>query len=78
MDFDSIRKMNDEELSKYLRTISNKRGDSVCLKCDKKAVFFIKIENSNTFQTKKLCGLCEDCYKKMLKDLGAYDIIWND
>ena len=76
MDLDKIRKMNDEELSKLLKQLSS-RGNKFCKKCNKPAAFNIKIENAETFQTRKLCGLCEDCYKDMLDYLQLYDIEWD-
>ena len=78
MKLDRIRNMNDEELAAYLKRLSNKRSDNLCIKCNNKADFFVKIENCDTFQTKKLCGLCEDCYNNLLEHLGTFDVIWND
>ena len=76
MDFDKIRKMNDEELSEFLKQLSV-RNSKFCKKCNKPADFYVKIENAKTYQTRKLCGLCEDCYKDMLDYLQLYDIEWD-
>lgn len=77
MDLDKIRKMNDEELSKLLKQLST-RGSKFCKKCNKPAAFNIKIENAETFQTRKLCGLCKKCYQDLLEHLELYDIEWDD
>lgn len=76
MNLDKIRKMNDEELSNFLKQLST-RSSKNCMKCGKPVAFVVKIENQDTFQTRKLCGLCKDCYEKMLKDMGLYDIEWD-
>ena len=77
MKLDKIRNMSDEELSKLLKQLST-RGSKSCTKCGKPADFIIKIENQATFQTRKLCGLCEECYDDLLSDLGLYDIDWDE
>ena len=76
MDLDKIRNMNDEELSKLLKQLST-RGTKNCAKCGKPVAFVVKIENQDTFQTRKLCGLCKECYEDMLEHLGLYDIDWD-
>ena len=75
MELDKIRKMSDEELTKFLKQLSSRNTKS-CAKCNKPSDFIIKIENQDTFQTKKLCGLCEECYEDLLSILGVYDIEW--
>ena len=75
MELNKIRNMSDDELLKFLKQLSN-RGTKFCLKCNKPTAFVIKIENQDTFQTKKLCGLCEDCYQQLLDTLSVYDIDW--
>lgn len=77
MDLDKIRQMNDEELSKLLKQLS-RRGGKSCAKCGKPTSFNIKIENAETFQTKKLCGLCQDCYDDLLDYLQVYDVDWSE
>ena len=77
-DLDKIRNMTDEELARYLKRLSNNRGDRTCSKCGKTANFVVKIENTEAFQTKKLCGLCDKCYQELLNYLELYDIIWKD
>lgn len=76
MDYEAIRKMNDRELAEFLRGISN-RDTSKCSRCNRAPRYHIKIENLKTYQTKRLCTICEDCYKQLLKDMKAVDIIWN-
>lgn len=76
MDLDRIRKMNDEELTKLLRQLSA-RGSKNCIKCNKPIRFIIKIENQDTFQTKKLCGLCEECYQELLNEFNLCDLEWD-
>ena len=77
MDLERIKRMNDEELSKLLRQLSSK-GTKVCARCNKPAMFNVKIENIKAFQTRKLCGLCEKHYLKLLDYLNLYDIPWDE
>lgn len=77
MDLDKIRKMNDEELTKLLKQLS-KRSSRLCAKCNQPVSYTIKIENSETFQMRKLCSLCEDCYQDLLDYLKVYDIDWDE
>lgn len=76
MDFDKIRSMTDEELSVFLKQFSS-RGSKICIKCNKPAVFMIRVENTKAFQTKKLCGLCEDCYQDLLNKFELFDVDWH-
>ena len=76
MDLDRIRKMDDEELSKLLKQLSA-RGGRACIRCNKPVTHIIKIENQETIQTRKLCGLCQECYEELLTHLGLYDIDWD-
>ena len=76
MNLEKIRNMNDEELKKYLKSLSNK--NNACTKCGKKEPnFTINIKNKELFQQKKLCHLCNDCYVDLLDYLGVCDIIWD-
>ena len=75
MDLKKIRSMNDEELIFYLKHIQNRTAD-VCNICNKEATKIIKIENTDTFQTKKLCGICEECYSDLLNTLKTSDLDW--
>ena len=76
MDLEKIRNMNDEELKKYLKSLSNK--ENVCVKCDKKKPnYTINIKNKKIYQQKKLCSLCNDCYNDLINHLGICDIIWD-
>ena len=76
MDLERIRKMNDEELENYLKTLTSKRG--ACIKCGAtKPNYSIYIQNDKKSQKKKLCVLCDNCYTKLLDYLGVCDILWD-
>lgn len=77
MDLQKIRNMSDEELRIYLVNLSN-RNTSKCSACNEPATKVVKIENKETYQTKKLCGICDECYKKLVKQLNTTEIGWND
>ena len=77
MDLDKIRQMDDAKLAEFLRQMSSGRDSKLCVKCKKASKFTIRIENSETLQNKKLCGLCEDCYDDLLNYLGICDIYWD-
>lgn len=77
MDYNKIRSMTDEELSVLLKQLSA-RGSKTCIKCNKQSTFIVKVENTKTFQTKKLCGLCDDCYQDLLQSFDLFDVDWND
>lgn len=77
MNIDKIRKMNDEELECYLKHLTN-RSVNECSRCSKPSSKTVKIENKSTFQTKQLCGLCEDCYDELIDWLGTSDLNWRD
>lgn len=74
MKYDEIRNMSDEELAKYLKSLSN-RNCKKCI-CGKPAEKVIRVENLEWMQTKQLCGLCDSCYHNMLRQLDVYDINW--
>ena len=76
MNLDNIRNMNDEDLKKYLKILTD-RKKSNCSFCGKKGIYTINIRNSEVYQQKKLCSMCESCYKKMLEYLKLEDIIWD-
>lgn len=76
MNYDKIRSMNDSELKAFLQGF-NKRDNHTCVKCGKPSKRVIKIENKETIQTKALCGLCNDCYAKLLEYLETYDLGWD-
>lgn len=75
--YDDIRNMSDEELQQYLSKNYIKRNKKGCWKCSKKAVYMVKIENKDTFQTKKVCGLCEEHYRVLLKHLKVHKVDWD-
>lgn len=76
MDLKKIREMDDIKLAKFLKEIQS-RNTGVCCMCGKLAYKVVKIENKDKFQTKKLCGVCDTCYPKLLNFLGVSDIDWN-
>lgn len=76
MDLEKIRKLNDEDLKKYLKSLTNK--NIMCAKCDKKNPnYTINIRNKGIYQQKKLCDLCNGCYESLLDYLGVCDILWD-
>lgn len=75
MDLNKIRSMNDEELLTYLKNLAHK-DVSKCTGCGNTGTKVIKIENKETFQTKKLCGICDKCYIELLNYLKCSDINW--
>lgn len=77
MDLNKIRNMNDEELQRYLNSLSS-RKDNSCYKCGKNnANYTLNVKSKKQEQQKKLCSLCNDCYNKMLEKMEIEDIIWN-
>lgn len=77
MDLNVIRSMNDDELNKFLRGLTQKHSTS-CMKCGKSnANYVINIQNKAKLQQKKLCSLCDDCYQDLLKKLETSDIMWD-
>lgn len=77
MDYEAIRNMSDKELAEFLQGISS-RQTSRCSRCNRAPRYHIKIENTHTYQTKRLCTICEECYKQLLKDYKAVGIVWRD
>ena len=76
MDLDKIRKLNDEDLKKYLRSLTSKKG--ACIKCGKgQPTYIVYIHSKERAQQKKLCLMCDDCYNKLLDYLGICDIDWD-
>lgn len=76
MNLDKIRNMNDEDLKKYLLSLTNK--NTVCAKCKKNNPnYTVNIRNKKELQQKKLCHLCSKCYEEFLDYLGVCDIIWD-
>lgn len=77
MELDKIRSMNDEQLTKYLKSLSNKRLDT-CIKCGSLSTNkAILIHNKKARQQKKLCNLCDKCYESILEYLEVADVIWD-
>lgn len=77
MNLDRIRNMSDEELTSYLKNMSNKKNMN-CYCCGKNGKNTILIKNFHNNQQKKLCTLCDDCYDKLLDFLNITDIIWDE
>ena len=76
MDLGKIRSMSDEELTEYLNKLANSKN-SKCAKCKSlEPQYNINVQNKEKYQTKKLCGLCENCYKELLQYLQIEDIDW--
>jgi transposase-like protein len=76
MDLEKIRKMSNEELEKYLKSLTNK--NITCAKCGKNNPnYTINIKNKEIYQQKKLCHLCNKCYNELLDYLGVCDILWD-
>lgn len=77
MDLNKIRGMNDEQLRTYLKSLMN-RKTTTCHKCGKEnSPYTVNINNKREQQQKKLCSLCEKCYKELLDYLNTEDIMWN-
>lgn len=73
---DKIRNMNDEELKKYLKNLTEKKP--ICLKCGKlRPNYTININNKSAAQHKKLFSLCDKCYSEFLEQMGIQDIDWD-
>lgn len=74
MNVNDIRNMSDEELRKFLNTVSQK-NNQICCKCGKAltrknkiGIYVFKSEN------RKLCNLCKDCYTDLLDYLAVCDV----
>lgn len=84
VDLEKIRKMNDEELSKFLNKFKN--GD-VCARCggtytkENRTRITVSKPSGEThwkssgYSTKKLCNLCENCYNELLAWIGIEDVL---
>lgn len=76
MNLDKIRKMNDEQLKKFINNAIYGRN-TTCHKCCKlDANYTIYINNKREYQQHKLCKLCDDCYSELLDYLKVDDINW--
>lgn len=76
MDIKSIREMTDEQLENFLKSITIKAQKNCCI-CGLKSTKIIKINDKEKFQTKKLCSICDNCYKNMIDNyLKVSDIEW--
>ena len=74
MNIDVIRNMSDDELRKFLNSVSQK-NNQICCKCgstptrkDRIGLYVFKFEN------RKLCTLCKSCYSDLLDYLGVCDV----
>lgn len=76
IDINKIRNMSDEDLERYLRSLSNKNKKD-CYVCGKtRTNYDIYIKNCSEFQQKKLCSLCDEHYVELLNHLKINDIDW--
>lgn len=76
MDLEKIRKLNDKELSLYLRSLTTKKG--ACTGCGApRPNYIIYVHSKEKTQQKKLCLMCHDCYGKFLDYIGVSDIDWD-
>ena len=76
INLEKIRNMDDEQLSNYLKSLTNK-NKNYCVKCGKTGEFTLFVKNIKEYQQKKLCSLCKNCYNELLKQLEMDDIIWD-
>lgn len=74
MNIEVIRNMSDDDLRKFLNTVSQK-NNKICCKCgsiptrkERIGIYVFKFEN------RKLCTLCKNCYEELLDYLGVCDI----
>lgn len=73
---ESIRNMSDDDLNAYLKSLTLYRTGT-CYMCGREnANYVINVKNKRRKEQKKLCNLCEDCYKKLLKTINIQDIEW--
>ena len=76
MNLDQIRKMSDDELRRFLRQISSKNASQCGICQSGSAIYTIYVNNRRLGQQKKLCNICENCYKLFLEKLNVSDIMW--
>lgn len=76
MDLQKIRNMSDKQLEKFLKNLS-KRDCNKCSICEKECTKVIKVDNKKEAQSKQLCGICDECYEKLLDFLQTTDISWD-
>lgn len=75
MNYDKIRNMSDEELENFMKKVKN-RGSKTCYKCGKTTKKVLLVKDIEFSQTRTLIGLCNYCYKDLLKKLEINDIDW--
>ena len=81
MNLEKIRKMSDEQLTRFINDISQ-RSSIICSKCGgiiiskERKCLMISINNKGIQKTKKLCNLCSDCYIDLLDYIGISDVEW--
>ena len=76
-DLDKIRNLSDEDLKKFLKNME-KRDTNSCPACGKRTTKIIKVNNTETFQTKMLCGLCDEHYEQFLDQFKILPIMWDE
>ncbi len=81
MKISEIKKLSDEELTRYINDISQ-RSSIICSKCGEvlasreRKCLSITINDKGIQKTKKLCNLCSECYVDLLDYIGISDICW--
>ena len=74
---DKIRSMSDEELEAYMRKLLLTKHTN-CIVCGYYSTKTVYIRNELTFQTKKLCKICDKDYERLLEFLNAVPIKWDE
>ena len=75
--FDKIRSMSDEELEAYMRKLLIKKHTN-CSVCGGDSTKTVYIKNELTFQTKKLCKICDKDYERLLEFLNTVPLKWDE
>lgn len=82
INLEKIRQMDDKELRQFIGCLAQ-RNNIFCARCnnlvgknDKKTLSVSIYDKQYGQKAKKLCVLCDDCYTKLLDDLGISDVNW--
>lgn len=75
--FDKIRNMSDDELEAYMRKLLKKKYTN-CSICGEESTKTVFIKNEITFQTKKLCRVCDKHYEGLLDFLNTVPVKWDE
>lgn len=76
-DLDKIRNMSDEDLKKFLRSME-KRDTVTCPACGKRGIMIVKVNNTETYQTKTVCSLCKEHYEEFLEHFHILPVMWDE